>query len=193
MSTLRAWAPAHAGQADLRADYLAHLASRPDGLSRSCRPDHLTASALIVDPADRRVLLTLHRTVRRWLQTGGHCEPGDTTLASAAAREAVEESGIPDLRVEPAPLLLSRHPAPCRGSRAQHLDVQFLAVAPPDAIERRSEESVALEWFPAHALPRDTDDSVRELVAAALVRLRGRPGQASASQGSPAVADTPSR
>ncbi len=41
-----------------------------------------------------RVLLTLHKTVDRWLQLGGHCEPGDTTLAGAALREAAEESGL---------------------------------------------------------------------------------------------------
>ena len=32
-----------------------------------------------------------------WLQMGGHCEPGDTTLADAALREAAEESGIAGL------------------------------------------------------------------------------------------------
>lgn len=172
-ATLTRWAAPDPEQARLRGDYVSHLRAHPDGLSRAFVPDHVTASALVVDSDTRRVLLTLHRAVRRWLQTGGHCEPGDRTLAAAAAREAYEESGIADLRVDPAPVLLSRHPSPCRAGRGNHLDVQFVAVAPPGAVERCSAESLALGWFTPDALPLDTDDSVRALVWAAVVRLRG--------------------
>ncbi len=173
VAALTRWVPPDAEQAGLREEYLTYLRTHGDALSRHCAPDHLTASAVIADSDARRVLLTLHPVVGRWLQTGGHCEPGDASLAAAAAREAAEESGIPCLRIDPSPVRLSRHPAPCSTGRGQHLDVQFLAVSPAAAVERCSAESVALGWFAATALPPDTDDSVRALVDAALVRLRG--------------------
>ncbi|MFD2284436.1 hypothetical protein ACFSUJ_35085 [Streptomyces lusitanus] len=49
--TLEGWRTADAGQDRLRRDYLAHLAGHPDGLFRACLPAHITASALVVDPA----------------------------------------------------------------------------------------------------------------------------------------------
>jgi 8-oxo-dGTP pyrophosphatase MutT (NUDIX family) len=173
---LSAWTAPDAVQDDLRRDYLAHLATRPDAMERACRPDHLTASALVVDADHERVLLTLHRRLQRWLQTGGHCEADDVTLAQAALREATEESGIPGLVVDPEPVVLSRHEVPCGPLRpAHHLDVQYVAVAPAGAVEVISDESSDLQWFAVDALPEGVDDSVRTLVELSARRLRGTP------------------
>jgi 8-oxo-dGTP pyrophosphatase MutT (NUDIX family) len=69
---------------------------------------------------------------RLWLQMGGHIETGDGTLVAAAMREATEESGTPGLQLwSETPLALDRHPAPCASDARYHLDVQFLALAPP--------------------------------------------------------------
>ncbi|MFJ6212899.1 NUDIX hydrolase [Streptomyces sp. NPDC092296] len=163
------------GQERLRLDYLDHLAAHRDGLWRQCLPAHLTASALVVDPAHDRVLLTLHAKVGRWLQMGGHCEPEDGTLAAAALREATEESGIPGLVLlaaadGPAPVRLDRHRVRCAGRdrpESDHLDVQYVALAPAGAEAAISEESLDLRWFDYEALPQLTDRSVRELVARA--------------------------
>jgi 8-oxo-dGTP pyrophosphatase MutT (NUDIX family) len=169
---LHDWAAADEGQEQLRLAYLHHLVEHPDGMWRSCRPDHVTASTVIVGASADRVLLTLHSRLGRWLQTGGHCEPGDHTLLAAARREAVEESGIRRLRVDPVPLRLDRHLVVCgSGEPARHLDVQFLALAPAAAQERASAESTALGWFGVEALPDSADSSVRALVAAARTRL----------------------
>lgn len=138
---------------------------------RSCEPGHLTASAVLVDPAAERVLLTLHPRVGRWLQLGGHCEPGDTSLVDAAAREAREESGIDGIAMDPIPLDLDVHPITCSlGVPTRHFDVRFLAVAPANAVARISAESTELGWFGWDALPTDVD-SIPELVAAARQRL----------------------
>ena len=54
-------------------------------------------------------------------------------------------------------------------------DGKVLAVAPADARHVISDESDDLAWFDVDALPAETDDSVRELIAAARTRLRGTP------------------
>jgi 8-oxo-dGTP pyrophosphatase MutT (NUDIX family) len=170
---LTGWQPPDDAQARLRTHYLRHLRAHPDGVWRECSPDHVTASAVLLSSDRSRVLLTLHGKLRRWLQLGGHCERGDTTLAAAALRESVEESGIGDLRLDPTPVLLSRHEVPCGPVRpAHHLDVQYVAEAPHGAVPVVSSESEQLRWFPVGALPDDTDDSVRALVRHALHRVR---------------------
>ncbi|MEU1285333.1 NUDIX hydrolase [Kitasatospora sp. NPDC005856] len=178
--TLSGWRPADPDQERLRLDYLEHLAAQPEGLYRSCLPAHITASAAVVDPDAGRVLLTLHPKVGMWLQMGGHCEPGDGSLASAALREAVEESGIPDLVLlesdgAPVPAKLDRHLVRCTGKdrpENTHLDVQYIALAPAGAQALISEESLDLRWFDYDRLPELTDHSVRDLVARAR-RLTG--------------------
>ncbi|MFE3828152.1 NUDIX hydrolase [Streptomyces sp. NPDC059092] len=150
-------------QQELRGLYLNHLAAHPDGMWKACGAGHLTASALVVDPERGRVLLTLHKKLGRWLQMGGHCEPGDTTVERAALREAGEESGIPELTLLPGgPVQLDRHPipAPCHW----HLDVQYAALARPGAVESISEESLDLRWFAYDEVAEVADGSVVRLL-----------------------------
>ena len=175
LRTMRSWRAADPGQEALRSRYVEHLLARPDGTDRSCHPAHLTAGALVVSADHDRVLLTLHAKARRWFHLGGHCEPADTTLAGAALREATEESGIEGLRVDPCPLHLDAHlVAFCAGHReVTHLDVRFLATAPPGAVPAVSEESLDVRWWPAESLPT-ADPDMATLVRLALGRLAGR-------------------
>lgn len=148
--------------------YLEALRS-PHALDRAHGPAHLTASAVVLDPSGRATLLVLHRKVGLWLQPGGYVDPGDESLASAALREAREETGIAELRVEPGPVALDRHRAPC--GVEEHLDVQFLVRAPGRVAPTLSAESQDVRWWPIGALPVQPVD-LGPLVAAGLARLQ---------------------
>ncbi len=168
---LEGWRAPDAAQEHLRREFLRHLAAHPDGVWRECVPGHITASTVVLDSSGSQVLLTLHHKHRLWLQLGGHCEPGDESLAAAALREATEESGIAGLRLLEDPVQIGRHRVHCHPQGSYHLDVQYVAIAPPRARHRISAESVDLRWFPVDSLPDLTDDFVRALVACAVAAL----------------------
>ncbi len=179
LATLRAWAGADDREERLRQAYVDHLERHPDGMTRGCFPDHVTAGALVVSADRTRVLLTLHAKARQWFHLGGHCETADATLAGAALREAREESGIAELVVDPEPVHLDRHEVRFCDPRGpvRHLDVRFVATAPDGAEHTVSDESLDVRWWPVDALPTDAPD-MRELVGRALDRLQARSSSA---------------
>ncbi|MEI5674811.1 MULTISPECIES: NUDIX hydrolase [unclassified Nocardioides] len=190
LALLESWSPPSAAQATFRDRYVEHLRAHPDGLSRECRPDHVTASTVVLDADRTHVLLTLHAKARRWFQLGGHCEPGDRTLGGAALREATEESGITGLRLLAVPVHLDEHVVPFCGPTADvhHLDVRFVALAPAGAGHAVSEESLDVRWWPVDALP---DPDLDELVAHALAQSTSSDSPGGGSTW--AAADQPSR
>lgn len=175
LAVLEGWRAPHDEQERLRVRYVEHLREHPDGMTRECRPDHVTASTLVLDAAGDAVLLTLHAKARAWFQLGGHCEPQDATLAGAALREATEESGLAGLELDPEPVQLSEHAVPFCGPTGDvhHLDVRFVAVAPLGAEHAVSEESLDVRWWPVDALPAPEAD-LMELVALSRRRVRDR-------------------
>lgn len=172
VAELRNWTAPDPGQDALRYAVLAFVLARPDACRRACEPGHLTASTLVLSDAGDRVLLTLHPRLGRWVQLGGHCEETDADMAAAALREATEESGIPDLRIDPEPAAIHVHALTCSlGVPTHHLDLQFIARAPAGAQPAISSESLDLRWWPLDDLPGDPDPGLAGLVAAARYRL----------------------
>jgi hypothetical protein len=70
----------------------------PNISSSECVPGHITASALLLDEGSGRLLFHYHKRLNRWLQVGGHMEDGEVDPAETALREAMEETGLADLR-----------------------------------------------------------------------------------------------
>ncbi|MCE2932882.1 MAG: NUDIX domain-containing protein, partial [Hyphomicrobiales bacterium] len=61
--------------------------------NRDTYPGHVTTSAILLSPDGTETLLIDHKTLKRWLQPGGHYEPAETFWLSAR-REAEEETGL---------------------------------------------------------------------------------------------------
>jgi 8-oxo-dGTP pyrophosphatase MutT (NUDIX family) len=172
-TTLRAWEPPTPRDRELRDRFVAHLDDAPTAMTRECLPDHLTAGTIIITPEADAVLLNHHRKANSWFAFGGHCEPGDLTLAGVALREAREESGLAHLGFDPVPLNLDEHAVSfcAPGVSVHHLDVRFLATARRADSHEVSDESVDVRWWPTDALPEMYDD-MRRLVEDAVVRVR---------------------
>ena len=58
---------------------------------------HLTASSFIFDPTRTKTLMVYHNIYKSWSWTGGHAD-GDPDLKAVALKEAVEETGVTELR-----------------------------------------------------------------------------------------------
>lgn len=111
-------------------------------------PGHFTASAFVLSPERDALLLIHHRKLDRWLQPGGHVEPGDADMLAAARREALEEVGMGELALGgEGPFDLDVHDIPARADEPghAHFDVRFLFVAPSRSFALSS-ESKAARW-----------------------------------------------
>jgi 8-oxo-dGTP pyrophosphatase MutT (NUDIX family) len=151
---------------------LAFLDAREDACLRECAPGHITASALVLDDTGGQVLLTLHPRLGRWVQLGGHCEDSDADIVAAALREATEESGVDGLRITRELAAINVHALTCSlGVPTRHLDLQFVAHAPPGSQIAISDESVDLRWWPIDGLPPGTDEALAFLVERAHTSL----------------------
>jgi 8-oxo-dGTP pyrophosphatase MutT (NUDIX family) len=97
------------------------------------------------------VLLRWHRRQGRWLQVGGHGDPGESDALAIALREAEEETGLTDLVPWPDASLRDAAICQVRPSAAEpaheHADLRFVfATARPDAIAPEDDDS-PLRWL----------------------------------------------
>ncbi len=131
---------------------------------------HFTATAFVIDPRGRTLLLW-HKRLQRWMPPGGHIDP-DERPDETARRECKEETGLdveiigdaqPDLFVgaaeeggmlpRPFAMLLEQIPAcPERGEEAhEHMDFLYVArpTNPDQALTLAEAEGSELRWFSA--------------------------------------------
>ena len=148
------------------------LENHSNALNRNCRPGHLTGSSLIIRPEDSRVLVLFHAKLQRWLQPGGHAD-GDGDMARVALREAIEETGIPELVVvEPAIDLDIHVVEPPHEDAHEHHDVRYLVLAPEGARPVTNYESTGFQWLDQDEINQiDPDDGFVRMVERGLTML----------------------
>lgn len=162
-------APELAGQ-PLLAEWRAFVtANRDAALLKHRGRAHLTASCFVFDQDLERIALTFHRRGQFWVQFGGHIEPTDSSLAAAAIREALEESGLTSL-APPGPVLtdLDRHDLVGAFECDTHWDVGYWAIAGGDQRLRVSDESEQVAWWPCDQLPTPLASGMARRTAQAL-------------------------
>lgn len=78
---------------------LRYMETFPDTiLTRKNGFAHMTASSMIFNRERDKVLMIYHNIYRSWSWTGGHAD-GEDEMLPVAKREAMEETGIKNLRV----------------------------------------------------------------------------------------------
>ncbi len=143
---------------------------------RTCYdPGHFTASAFVLCPERAHLLMIRHKKLGRWLQPGGHVEPGDESLFRAACREAQEETGVALRSHEhaPVPFDVDIHEIPARPSEPahQHFDVRYLLhAASRDLV--RSDEVGGVRWVAlAEVVELNREESIARPVRKLLTRM----------------------
>lgn len=110
------------------------------------------ASAFVIDPSTKKILLVKHKKFKKWVQPGGHIEHGEVP-EEAAIREVYEETGI---KVK----LLGEHfpreedfirPLGIQKNRNElgelHIDITYPAIPLKAENLILSDESTAIGWF----------------------------------------------
>ncbi len=151
---LEAYRPECAQEAADRALMLRAMDRYDDLLTRDNPVMHFTASSWIVSPERDRVLMVYHELYRAWSWTGGHAD-GDPDLLAVAEKEAMEETGLREVRpVRPAPVSLEILSVAAHVKRGRHvsahlhLNLTWLLEADPRAPLRGAPgETAAAAWF----------------------------------------------
>ncbi|QUH26538.1 NUDIX hydrolase [Serpentinicella alkaliphila] len=128
---------------------------------------HITGSTWIVDKHKNKVLLTHHRKLGKWLQLGGHTEENENILDSAL-REAIEESGLTNLKVLSRDIFdVDVHLIPRRKNELEHYhyDIRFLIEADDTETIVISKESINLKWLPLSEIDLySNEQSIKRMV-----------------------------
>jgi len=126
-------------------------------------PTHVTASGIVVGA--RGTVLHLHKRLGRWMQPGGHIDPGETPPV-AALREATEELGMVVAHPRHGPVLvhLDVHEAAFGHT---HLDLRYLLIGTDDDPAPPPGESQQARWCSWAEADDLADEALRPALAIA--------------------------
>lgn len=164
--------PTSPREAASRRTMLGYLQWLPRPLDEDADPVHVTGSAIVLDGRGR-TLLHRHKRLGRWLQPGGHVDPGESP-AQAAVREAIEETGLAVWHPDGTPRLVNVDVH--EGGRGHlHLDLRYVLAADGDApFAPAAGESPDLRWVDVTDIGAWGDTSVSEAVRAAALTIAPR-------------------
>ncbi len=119
---------------------------------------HFCASAFIINPVNKKILLVKHKKNHKWTQPGGHMEKNETP-EETALREVYEETGMrvkligqhfprEEDFIRPLGIQKNRH-----SNGDTHIDIIYVAV-PNDNVQivQQEEEVDDVRWFSRNEL-----------------------------------------
>jgi 8-oxo-dGTP pyrophosphatase MutT (NUDIX family) len=148
LALLAAHVPHDANEHEMCRRLTQFVGDHDDCFERSLRIGHVTGSAWVLDTLYSHVLLTHHGKLDKWLQLGGHAD-GEPDVLRVAMREAMEESGLTDIRPATESIFdVDIHLIPACGGEPEHFhyDVRFLFTADRTEPLNLTNESKALAW-----------------------------------------------
>lgn len=137
-----------------RAVMLQLLATQPDIFTRENPVAHMTASSWLLNRSHDKVLMIYHNIYHSWSWTGGHAD-GETDLLAVAKREAMEETGVTDIRAVTEDIfsieILTVDGHEKKGVYVPshlHLNVTYLLEADEEEVLRvKPDENSGVRWF----------------------------------------------
>lgn len=151
LKTFRPWNPQEQQDTD---DLLRRLESGEPLFDREHTEAHITASAWVVDPQRKLVLMAYHNLYDSWAWLGGHAD-GQRDLLAVALREVQEESGLTARPVSEE--IFSVETLAVSGHEKNgvyvpshlHLNVTYLLEADPaQPLRCKPDENSQVAWFP---------------------------------------------
>lgn len=182
LEQLERYIPWNEQEAADRRELLRQLYSGEQLYTRENASAHLTASAWVVSPDRKKVLMAYHNLYDSWAWLGGHAD-GERDLLAVAMREVREESGL--VTVTPVtPELYSLEILTVDGhekhgryvSSHLHLNVTYLLEADPSQpIRCKIDENSRVGWFtPGEAIAASSEPWFRERIYPKLIEKARR-------------------
>lgn len=135
------------------------LLKSSEAYQRTHLPGHLTGSAWILNKSKDKALLVHHAKLNKWVQPGGHAD-GDENILNVAVREAEEETGLKNFKINEALFDIDIHLIPERKDfpAHDHYDVRFLLIADEREPILVSDESHDVKWIALSEIEKFTNE-----------------------------------
>lgn len=149
-----------------KAQILEFLRSGTELITRDNPVAHLTASAWVVSPDRKQVIMVYHNLYQSWSWMGGHAD-GDWDLLRVAKKEVMEECGLKELKIV-SPDIFSLEILSVAGHEKKgeylsshlHLNVTYLFEADPSQPLRiKPDENSGVAWVAAEDIPQKTNEA----------------------------------
>lgn len=157
---IEAYTPYNEQEIRDKAQILHFLRSEENLLTRENKAAHLTASAWVVSPDRKQVVMVYHNLYNSWSWMGGHAD-GDADLLRVAKKEVMEECGLQELALV-SPDILSLEILCVDGHEKKgqylsshlHLNVTYLFEADPaQPLRVKPDENSGVAWVRVEDIP----------------------------------------